>query len=71
MQSRKREPIYKQKNNKWIYLLILLLAGFSLVYLSGKLSREDTKSDNKTTSSTTNNLRYDINIENKVDKYFE
>lgn len=71
MQSRKREPIYKQKNNKWIYLLILLLAGFSLVYLSGKLSREDTKSDNETTSSTTNNLRYDINIENKVDKYFE
>lgn len=71
MQSRKREPIDKQKNNKWIYLLILLLAGFSLVYLSGKLSREETKSDNKTTSSTTNNLRYDINIENKVDKYFE
>lgn len=71
MQSRKREPIDKQKNNKWTYLLILLLAGFSLVYLSGKLSREDTKSDNKTTSSTTNNLRYDINIENKVDKYFE
>lgn len=71
MQSRKREPIYKQKNNKWIYLLILLLAGFSLVYFSGKLSREETKSDNETTSSTINNLRYDINIENKVDKYFE
>ena len=71
MQSKKREPIYKQKNNKWIYLLILFLAGFSLVYLSGKLSREETKSDNETTSSTTNNLRYDINIENKVDKYFE